>query len=175
MVTWEERKKERNCTSMLTWSDGYFTLRLSPPALCKKGEAVDDPEEQLSDTECKGATENASVQRSGPEASQETGREEEDEDETASFEDCTSEADWQTCSEGSGDEEEKAKCAASFYNSSRLLRKDELLEMFQSAHSGPRCKADQLTVGLVRSNSWVNLYTHSFYSVRESDTILSLV
>lgn len=118
--------------------------------LVLKGEALEDLEEQLSDTECKAAT------QSGPGVSEERSEEEDDEEEdtTASFEDCTSEAEWQTCSEASGDEEEKAKCAessdcSSFYNSSRLLRKDALLEMFKSAHSGPRYKTGHLTVGLV--------------------------
>lgn len=124
-----------------------------------KGEDLADLEE-LSDTECKKATEETSFHPIGPEVSQERSQEEdddEDDDTTASFEDCTSETDWQTCSEASGDEEEKEKCrassdCASFYNSSRLLRKDELLEMFKSAHSGPKCKEGQLTVGLVSLN-----------------------
>ncbi|XP_026770952.3 large subunit GTPase 1 homolog [Pangasianodon hypophthalmus] len=127
----------------------------------EKGEDLGDLEDP-SDTERKGATEKPSVHHSGPEVSQESSQEEEEDDEeddgeddtTASFEDCTSEADWHTCSEASGDEEEKEKCrassdCASFYNSSHLLRKDELLEMFKSAHSGPKCKEGQLTVGLV--------------------------
>uniref|UniRef100_A0A8C1MLX3 Large subunit GTPase 1 homolog n=1 Tax=Cyprinus carpio TaxID=7962 RepID=A0A8C1MLX3_CYPCA len=61
---------------------------------------------------------------------------------------------WQTCSEESGDEdhaEEKPEPSAvsSFYNSSRLLRKNELLDMFKSVHSGPTYKDGQITVGLV--------------------------
>ncbi|KAF4083386.1 hypothetical protein AMELA_G00140610 [Ameiurus melas] len=112
----------------------------------EKGEDLDDLQEP-SDAECRSA-----------EASQESSREDEEDDEeedtTASFEDCTSDIDWKTCSEGSGDEEDEEKCAtssacASFYNSSRLLRKDELLEMFKAAHSGPKCKNGQFTVGLV--------------------------
>lgn len=129
-----------------------------------KGEVLDDLEEQLSDTECKGATQNVSVHNSGPADPQERSEEEDDEEEdtTASFEDCTSEAEWQTCSEASGDEEEKGKrVESSFYNSSRLLRKDELIEMFKSAHSGPRCKTGQLTVGLVSVKLRVDLHTHS--------------
>uniref|UniRef100_A0A671RC59 Large subunit GTPase 1 homolog n=1 Tax=Sinocyclocheilus anshuiensis TaxID=1608454 RepID=A0A671RC59_9TELE len=67
---------------------------------------------------------------------------------------CVDETEWQTCSEESGDEdhaEEKPESTtvSSFYNSSRLLRKDELLEMFKSVHSGPTCKDGQITVGLV--------------------------
>uniref|UniRef100_A0A4W4FGR6 Large subunit GTPase 1 homolog n=1 Tax=Electrophorus electricus TaxID=8005 RepID=A0A4W4FGR6_ELEEL len=76
----------------------------------------------------------------------------EEENETRSG-DCSSEADWQTCSEASGDEaeleDEGSSDRASFHNSSRLLRKDELLEVFKSAQSGPKCKEGQLTAGLV--------------------------
>ncbi|MEQ2157502.1 hypothetical protein GOODEAATRI_002465 [Goodea atripinnis] len=35
-----------------------------------------------------------------------------------------------------------------FHNSSRLLHKDELLDMFKAAHNAPRCKEQQLTIGL---------------------------
>ncbi|XP_016089016.1 large subunit GTPase 1 homolog [Sinocyclocheilus grahami] len=67
---------------------------------------------------------------------------------------CVDETEWQTCSEESGDEdhvEEKPESTAvsSFYNSSRLLRKNELLEIFKSVRSGPACKDGQITVGLV--------------------------
>uniref|UniRef100_A0A8D0AUU1 Large subunit GTPase 1 homolog n=1 Tax=Sander lucioperca TaxID=283035 RepID=A0A8D0AUU1_SANLU len=60
------------------------------------------------------------------------------------------EEDWYTCSEDG--EEEGAVGSSnkpSFYNSSRLLHKDELLDMFKAVHNGPRCKEGQLTVGLV--------------------------
>lgn len=62
------------------------------------------------------------------------------------------EDDWHTCSEDEGEEEEWASCSSSesaFHNSSRLLHKDELLDVFKAAHNGPRCKDGQLTVGLV--------------------------
>ncbi|XP_053368602.1 large subunit GTPase 1 homolog [Clarias gariepinus] len=124
----------------------------------EKGEHLDDLEEQ-SDPESEQTTDEVS---GAPEASRQRSEGEEDDDddddeeeeEEDCFVDCTSETDWQTCSEASGDEEEKEECAASsdhasFYNSSRLLHKDELLEMFKSAHSGPRCKEGQLIVGLV--------------------------
>uniref|UniRef100_A0A671S2Z9 Large subunit GTPase 1 homolog n=1 Tax=Sinocyclocheilus anshuiensis TaxID=1608454 RepID=A0A671S2Z9_9TELE len=67
---------------------------------------------------------------------------------------CVDETEWQTCSEESGDEdhaEEKPESTAvsSFYNSSRLLRRNELLEIFKSVHSGLACKDGQITVGLV--------------------------
>ncbi|KAL7867373.1 hypothetical protein AOLI_G00151870 [Acnodon oligacanthus] len=127
----------------------------------ERGEDVGENEE-LSDTECSGATEIPSVSHSrtenSPAENEDDGKhagEEDEEDSTEEmFEDCTSEADWQTCSEASGDEGEDAQCkgssdCASFYNSSRLLHKDQLLDMFKSVHSGPACKEGQLTVGLV--------------------------
>uniref|UniRef100_A0A673GHD6 Large subunit GTPase 1 homolog n=1 Tax=Sinocyclocheilus rhinocerous TaxID=307959 RepID=A0A673GHD6_9TELE len=80
--------------------------------------------------------------------------EQEEEEESEEGRVCVDETEWQTCSEESGDEdhaEEKTESTtvSSFYNSSRLLRKDELLEMFKSVHSGPTCKDGQITVGLV--------------------------
>ncbi|KAK2835433.1 hypothetical protein Q5P01_015917 [Channa striata] len=61
------------------------------------------------------------------------------------------EEEWYTCSEDEEMEEKTVGSSSkfSFHNSSRLLRKDELLDMFKSIHKGPRCKEDQLTVGLV--------------------------
>ncbi|XP_066503867.1 large subunit GTPase 1 homolog [Hoplias malabaricus] len=132
----------------------------------ERGEHVDD--EELSDTGCEEAAEYTPVSNSRTKTPSEESKavknenddneedfEEEEEGATAEgFHNCTSEADWQTCSEASGDEEEEEELKASsdrssFYNSSRLLRKDELLEMFKSTHPGPRCKEDHLTVGLV--------------------------
>lgn len=90
----------------------------------------------------------------------------EEEDESEQDEEvrvCVDETEWQTCSEESGDEdhaEEKPEPSAvsSFYNSSRLLRKNELLEMFKSVHSGPTYKDGQITVGLVSLNDISTLY-----------------
>lgn len=65
------------------------------------------------------------------------------------------EDDWHTCSEEEGEEDEGDAHSSgenSFHNSSCLLHKDELLEMFKAAHNGPRCKDGQLTVGLVGWN-----------------------
>ncbi|KAL6108047.1 lsg1 [Pungitius sinensis] len=62
------------------------------------------------------------------------------------------EEDWFTCSEDEENEEDGGAGSPNkspFHNSSRLLHKDELLEMFKSVHNGPRCKEGQLTVGLV--------------------------
>lgn len=85
---------------------------------------------------------------------------EEDEDIEA-FEDCVEEGDWQTCSEDQDSEDsestesmEEASSTAKPYkkalwNSSRLLQKEELLEIFKAVHTGTRVKEGQITVGLV--------------------------
>ncbi|XP_043108859.1 large subunit GTPase 1 homolog [Puntigrus tetrazona] len=111
----------------------------------EKGEEPMDQEDQ-SDTEQEAASKNVTDLHEDPNPN-----EEEDEEEGRVFVD---ETEWQTCSEESGDEdhsEEKPESTAvsSFYNSSRLLRKNELLEMFKGVHSGPTCKDGQITVGLV--------------------------
>lgn len=62
------------------------------------------------------------------------------------------EEEWFTASEDEGQEEEDIVGKSNetpFRNSTRLLHKDELLEMFKMVHNGPRCKEGQLTVGLV--------------------------
>ncbi|XP_022594900.1 large subunit GTPase 1 homolog [Seriola dumerili] len=62
------------------------------------------------------------------------------------------EEEWHTCSEDEDEEEERtvgSSNESSFHNSSRLLHKDELLDMFRAVHKGTRCKEGQLTVGLV--------------------------
>lgn len=66
------------------------------------------------------------------------------------------EEDWYTCSED--EDEGKARSVgpsskSSFHNSSRLLRKDELLDMFRAVHDGPQCREGQLTIGLVGETS----------------------
>lgn len=88
---------------------------------------------------------------------------EEEEEEEDGEDSCTEEGhqgnvneeDWQTCSEGSDEEVETEEGATSsstnhsFHNSSRLLHKEELLDMFKAAHNRPKYKDGQLTVGLV--------------------------
>uniref|UniRef100_A0A8C3A396 Large subunit GTPase 1 homolog n=1 Tax=Cyclopterus lumpus TaxID=8103 RepID=A0A8C3A396_CYCLU len=61
------------------------------------------------------------------------------------------EEDWHASSEDEEEEEGGAGSSnkSSFHNSSRLLHKDELLEVFKAFHNGPRCKEGQLTVGMV--------------------------
>lgn len=146
-----------SCTSMLNVIWPIFHPAIIS-CLALKGEDLDDLQES-SDAECRAA-------QASEESSREDEEDDEEEDTTASFEDCTSDVDWQTCSEGSGDEKDEEKCAASsacasFYNSSRLLRKDELLEMFKSAHTGPKCKNGQFTVGLVSLHLREFTHTHA--------------
>ncbi|XP_069328863.1 large subunit GTPase 1 homolog [Eulemur rufifrons] len=93
-----------------------------------------------------------------------------DEDDTE-YEDCQEEEeeDWQTCSEEDSIHEEEAcgqdwkeSCAADseaqgskspqkrqIHNSSHLVSKQELLELFKQLHTGKKVKDGQLTVGLV--------------------------
>ncbi|KAK1168417.1 hypothetical protein AOXY_G9187 [Acipenser oxyrinchus oxyrinchus] len=82
---------------------------------------------------------------------------EEDEDSEA-FEDCVEEGDWQTCSEDQDSESTESMveassaarpCKKALRNSSRLLQKEELLEIFKAVHTGTRVKEGQITVGLV--------------------------
>ncbi|XP_029004540.1 large subunit GTPase 1 homolog [Betta splendens] len=124
-----------------------------------KGMEVEDKESRGSDSEEDRQTCNEDVrQRGEDEDGLKTKEEEEDEEGEESGEEeeqqevAVDEEDWYTCSED--EDEEKAQSAAPsskspFYNSSRLLRKDELLDMFRAVHNGPQCKEGQLTVGLV--------------------------
>lgn len=111
----------------------------------EKGEEPMDQEDQ-SDTEQEATSKNVPDEENSTSPNEERDESEEDEERRV----CVDETEWQTCSEESGDED-KAETAtvSSFYNSSRLLRKDELLEMFKSVHSGPTYKDGQITVGLV--------------------------
>ncbi|XP_024909834.1 large subunit GTPase 1 homolog [Cynoglossus semilaevis] len=99
----------------------------------EKGVEVENPEGGASDTEEK-----------GPVNDDEGSGTDEEEPEMISVD----EEEWFTCSENE-DDEEGGRPDGSFHNSSRLLRKDELLEMFKAVHNGPTCKEGQLTVGLV--------------------------
>ncbi|MBN3273447.1 LSG1 GTPase, partial [Polyodon spathula] len=82
----------------------------------------------------------------------------EEDEGSETFEDCVEEGDWQTCSEDqdsdsteSMDEASSAArpCKKALRNSSRLLQKEELLEIFKAVHTGTRVKEGQITVGLV--------------------------
>lgn len=127
----------------------------------EKGMEVDDPECEESDPEEEGQPDNEDSAQKGAarEEDMKVAAEEEEVDEegeeSATEEEqretvSVDEEDWFTCSE---DEQEEGAAVSSsqssFHNSSRLLHKDELLDMFMAVHSGPRCKDGQLTVGLV--------------------------
>lgn len=121
-----------------------------------QGMEVDNQECGESDPEQEGQPDNEVSTQKGADGEEEMKEEvdgegeesgtEEDQQEKISVE----EEDWHTCSEG---EEEEGTAGSSsdslFRNSSRLLRKDELLDMFKAVHNGPRWKDGQLTVGLV--------------------------
>ena len=72
------------------------------------------------------------------------------------------EEEWYTCTEDEDEEEERTvdpSKESSFHNSSRLLHKDELLDMFRAVHNGPKCKEGQLTVGLVGQSSFTYMWS----------------
>lgn len=123
---------------------------------------VDGPESGDSEPDDEGQPDNKDlneVRAPHEEGSNAGEEEEEDEDEDSCTEEGhrgnVNEEDWQTCSEGSDEEGETGGGATSsstnhsFHNSSRLLHKEELLNMFKAAHNGPKYKDGQLTVGLV--------------------------
>uniref|UniRef100_A0A4W6DQV4 Large subunit GTPase 1 homolog n=1 Tax=Lates calcarifer TaxID=8187 RepID=A0A4W6DQV4_LATCA len=105
----------------------------------EKGMEVEDPECGESDPEEDGKEED--------EEGEESGTEDEQQEEIT-----VDEEEWHTCSEDEDVEEERTAGSSresSLHNSSRLLHKDELLDMFRAVHNGPTCKEGQLTVGLV--------------------------
>lgn len=108
----------------------------------EKGMEVDEPESRDSEPEDEGQPDNKDLPQE--KAAKEEGHQGD-----------VNEEDWQTCSEGSDEEGETEEGATSssrdrsFHNSSRLLHKEELLDMFKAAHNGPKYKDGQLTVGLV--------------------------
>lgn len=123
-----------------------------------QGMEVADPECEESDPEEGGRQIKEDVSQKGADGEEEV-KNKEDEDnggeksdmEEEQEEVSVDEEDWKTCSEGEEEAEGEAAGSsdASFHNSSRLLRKDELLEMFKAVHNGSRVKEGQLTVGLV--------------------------
>lgn len=122
-----------------------------------QGMEVDDPESRDSEPEEEGQLDNKHLtqKRASREEELDAGEEEGEESDTEQQQSGNvEEEDWQTCSEDE-DEEEGATSSSSepsFRNSSRLLHKDELLDMFKAAHIWPKCKDGQLTVGLVSKN-----------------------
>lgn len=128
--------------------------------LIMQGMEVDDPESRDSDPEDEGQPDNKHLaqKRASREEELDAGEEEGEESDTEEQQaGNVEEEDWQTCSEDEFEEEEEegatsSSSETSFRNSSRLLHKDELLDMFKAAHIGPKCKDGQLTVGLVSKN-----------------------
>lgn len=127
-------------------------------SIITQGMEVDEPESGDSDPEDEGQPDNHDRPQERVVRGEEFNEGEEEGEESCTEEGHqgnVNEEDWQTCSEGS-DEEDKTEEGAtsssrdcSFHNSSRLLHKEELLDMFKAAHSGPKYKDGQLTVGLV--------------------------
>ncbi|XP_031715434.1 large subunit GTPase 1 homolog [Anarrhichthys ocellatus] len=128
--------------------------------------AESDPEEEEEEEEEEGQPDNDKylIQKgaTGEEEMKAAEEEEEDDDEeeqeSGTDEDqpvkiTVDEEDWHTCSEDDGEDEEEGGVGSSnkssFHNSSRLLHKDELLDVFKAVHNGPRCREGQLTVGMV--------------------------
>uniref|UniRef100_A0A3Q1IBP1 Large subunit GTPase 1 homolog n=1 Tax=Anabas testudineus TaxID=64144 RepID=A0A3Q1IBP1_ANATE len=86
----------------------------------------------------------------GMEVEDQEGGESDNDDEEQQETITVNEEEWYTCSEDEDDEKSVGSSSkSSFHNSSRLLHKDELLDLFKAVHNGPRCKEGQLTVGLV--------------------------
>ncbi|XP_023194879.1 large subunit GTPase 1 homolog [Xiphophorus maculatus] len=156
LLTREQRKVwakyfEKEGVRAVFWSALAESNRLDAE---EKGMEVDDPESVESDPEADGSPHSLDLSKrtsKGEEKAQEgdkSGIEEEQQDNVN-----VDEEDWQTCSEEEEEDEAEGETAGSsgesFHNSSRLLHKDELLEMFKASHNGPRFNEDQLTIGLV--------------------------
>lgn len=113
-----------------------------------KGIEIEDADHGESDLEEETPDDSKQVKDAEqPDSDVEEDSTEEEENNTVTVED----EDWQTCSEGEGEEDEGAFILSNefLHNSSRLLHKDDLLNVFKSVHTGRRCKEGQLTVGLV--------------------------
>uniref|UniRef100_A0A3P9NGZ0 Large subunit GTPase 1 homolog n=1 Tax=Poecilia reticulata TaxID=8081 RepID=A0A3P9NGZ0_POERE len=155
LLTQEQRKVwakhfEQEGVRAVFWSALAESDRLDAE---EKGMEVDDPESVESDPEADESPYNLDLNEralKGEEKAREgdeSGVEEEQQDNVD-----VDEEDWQTCSEEEEDDAEgetAGPSGESFHNSSRLLHKDELLEMFKASHNRPRCKEDELTIGLV--------------------------
>lgn len=116
---------------------------------------MDDPECRESDPEEDDVPRNEDLSNKGASGenveNQDSKEEESGEEENQQESVTVDEEDWHTCSEDEeeGDGGTPTSSSETFHNSSRLLHKDELLNIFKAAHKGPRCKEEQLTVGLV--------------------------
>ncbi|KAK1162440.1 hypothetical protein AOXY_G17303 [Acipenser oxyrinchus oxyrinchus] len=159
LLTREQRRVwaryfEKEGVRAVFWSALAEGMRLDAE---EKGEELEGITEEQSDREDEededGDSENQNQSKRSPAP-------EEDEDDEA-FEDCVEEGDWQTCSEDQDSEDSESTesmeeasnaarpCKKALRNSSRLLQKEELLEIFKAVHTGTRVKDGQITVGLV--------------------------
>ncbi|XP_054458684.1 large subunit GTPase 1 homolog [Anoplopoma fimbria] len=153
--TWARRFQKEGMRAVF-WSALAESDRLDAE---EKGMEVEEPECVESDEEEEeeeGQPDNEVTTQKGADGEEEMEEEEEEQDSGTDEEQrekiTVGEEDWHTCSEGEDDEEDGtvgSSNKSSFHNSSRLLHKDELLEMFKAVHNGPRCKEGELTVGLV--------------------------
>lgn len=128
------------------------TWHPSEKCLLMQGMDVDDLESEKSDPEDNGQPDNEYLTQkwAGREDKVTVEEQDDEESDTEGTIEEEEEEDWHTCEEDEGEEEEgTAHSSSEFHNSSRLLRKDELLDTFKAAHRGLRCKDGQLTVGLV--------------------------
>lgn len=148
------------------------TQKLTGILLLPQGMEVEDEEcEESEEEEEDGMPDNEDLSQKGA-VGEKVAKAEDDEGEESGTDDeqrekiTVEEEDWHTCSEDEDDEEERAAGSSnesSFHNSSRLLHKDELLDIFKAVHNRPRCKEGQLTVGLVGKSS--RSVTKSSYSI----------
>ncbi|XP_068175209.1 large subunit GTPase 1 homolog [Antennarius striatus] len=119
----------------------------------EKGMELEDPDSKDSDSE--NEPDNEDLTQMGEDGGEVVKTEDEEhgieDEQPGPIEEEEEDEDWHTCSED-GEEEERMSGSSNksfFHNSSHLLHKDELLNVFKAAHIGPRCKEGQLTVGLV--------------------------
>lgn len=137
-----------------------MTQNLSDRRLLPQGMEVDNAECEESDPEEEAMADNEDLSQKGADGGEEVKADVEDQvGEDSGTEDeqqekiSIDEEEWHTCSED--EEGEERTVESSFRNSSRLLHKNELLDMFRSVHQGPRCKEGQLTVGLVGKCAYI--------------------
>uniref|UniRef100_A0A8C7YGS0 Large subunit GTPase 1 homolog n=1 Tax=Oryzias sinensis TaxID=183150 RepID=A0A8C7YGS0_9TELE len=120
-----------------------------------EGNRLDAEEKVMSDPEEDEVPRNEDLSNKGASGenveNQDRKEEESGEEENQQESVTVDEEDWHTCSEDEeeGDGGTPTSSSETFHNSSRLLHKDELLNIFKAVHKGPRCKEEQLTVGLV--------------------------
>ncbi|XP_035033104.1 large subunit GTPase 1 homolog [Hippoglossus stenolepis] len=164
LLTREQRRAwakhfEKDGMRAVFWSALAESNRLDAEekGLETEGMEVEDPECGESDEEEDSKPDNEDLSQKGADGKEEVKTEEEEGEESSSEDDeqekiTVADEEWFTCSEDGYEEGERtvgSSSESSFHNSSRLLHKDELLEIFKAVHNRPRCKEGELTVGLV--------------------------